>query len=77
MLFKNILLPLSALAATAFGTPVALEKRNGTSTDMNGPTPPQLKWLYTANVLCPANLLPALLTPAGIRKEIPIIGEVL
>ncbi|POY70030.1 hypothetical protein BMF94_6967 [Rhodotorula taiwanensis] len=68
MLFENIFLPLALLAAAALGTPVA------TSTDLSGPTPPQLKWLYTAYALCPADLLNGALTPAGIRKEIPIVG---
>lgn len=74
MLFQNIFLPLSLLTVAALGTPVALASHNGTSTDMSGPTPPQLKWLYTAYALCPADLLDGALTPAGIRKEIPISG---
>ena len=76
MLFSTIAASLLALSGTVLGSPVGLEARNNgkSSSDLSGPTPPQLKWLYTAYVYCPADLLNAQLTPAGIRKEIPMIG---
>ncbi|GAA5964943.1 hypothetical protein JCM8115_007089 [Rhodotorula mucilaginosa] len=76
MLFTTAAASLLALSSAVLGSPVGLEARNNgkSSSDVSGPTPPQLKWLYTAYVYCPANLLDPLLTPAGIRKEIPIIG---
>ena len=76
MLFTTVAASLLALSSAVFGSPVELEARNNgkSSSDVSGPTPPQLKWLYTAYVYYPANLLDPLLTPAGIRKEIPIIG---
>lgn len=76
MLFTTVAASLLALSGAVLGSPVGLEARNNgkSSSDLSGPTPPQLKWLYTAYAYCPSNLLDPLLTPAGIRKEIPIIG---
>lgn len=38
------------------------------------PTPPELKWLYTAVVKCPPDLLRGDVGPYGRRKAIPIVG---
>lgn len=77
MLFlKTLVASVLALSGPVFAGPVGLEVRNNgaVSSGTNGPTPPQLKWLYTAYAYCPADLLKGLLTPAGVRKAIPIIG---
>ncbi|BGO93247.1 hypothetical protein NBRC10512_000100 [Rhodotorula toruloides] len=37
-------------------------------------TPPEFKWLYTAIVKCPADLLRGDVGPYGQRKAIPIVG---
>ncbi|GAA5977345.1 hypothetical protein JCM10908_004947 [Rhodotorula pacifica] len=75
MLFRTLAVSLLALSTAVLGTPVELAERNNVpSSSSSGPTPPQLKWLYTAYAYCPADVLKGLLTPAGIRKAIPIIG---
>ncbi|BGP26104.1 hypothetical protein JCM10295v2_005047 [Rhodotorula toruloides] len=38
------------------------------------PTPPEFKWLYTAIVKCPPNVLRDVVGPYGQRKAIPIVG---
>ncbi|GAA5881841.1 hypothetical protein JCM3774_003053 [Rhodotorula dairenensis] len=76
MLFATLAASVLALSSSVLGGPVGLEERNNVaaSATSGGPTPPQLKWLYTAYAYCPADLLKGLVTPAGVRKAIPIIG---
>lgn len=62
-MFLNYILPLFSL----FSFPL---------TTASQPPTPNLSYLYTAYVQCDGNLLedPGPVSPAGVRKTIPIVG---
>ncbi|TNY23072.1 hypothetical protein DMC30DRAFT_428252 [Rhodotorula diobovata] len=82
MLFPTLSTALLALASLAAAKPVhstsstaTASAPNASSTSsMTPPTAPGFKWLYTANVLCPPNVMPNVSSPEGVRKGIPIVG---
>ncbi|BGP49896.1 hypothetical protein JCM10450v2_005801 [Rhodotorula kratochvilovae] len=72
MLLPRLSAALVALASLSSGKPVASPSHSTPASAT--PAPPALKWLYTANVLCPPNVMPNVTSPQGLRKGIPIIG---
>ncbi|GAA6002563.1 uncharacterized protein JCM10292_007728 [Rhodotorula paludigena] len=79
--FASTLAAFSALASLSAASPLAARNNdNATAVEpsananVTAPPLPQLKWLYTAMVDCPADLLPNVTSPAGRRKGIPIVG---
>lgn len=73
MLYSSLLAPFLLLSASVLGSPVSLERRNNTSS-LDVPPPPELKWLYTLYATVPEDLMNNKLTPAGIRRALPITG---
>ncbi|GAA6048376.1 hypothetical protein JCM3770_000975 [Rhodotorula araucariae] len=75
MLVSSLSTAFFALASLASAKPVHTTTATAPAAPASAtPTPPALKWLYTANVLCPPNVMPNVTSPQGARKGIPIIG---
>ncbi|GAA5838711.1 hypothetical protein JCM9279_003836 [Rhodotorula babjevae] len=83
MLFPTLSTALLALASLASAKPVVAASSThaagagaagSSSSTSTVPAAPGFKWLYTAMVLCPANVMPNVTSPQGVRKAIPIVG---
>jgi len=78
MLLPTLSTALLALASLASAKPVTasstLAAAAASPSAATVPAAPGFKWLYTAMVLCPANVMPNVTSPQGVRKAIPIVG---
>ncbi|GAA6017082.1 hypothetical protein JCM10207_001480 [Rhodosporidiobolus poonsookiae] len=64
----------SATATAASSSSTAAGSTSASTWTFEPPTIPALEYLYTAFVICPADLLDQRVGPLGQRKAIPIVG---